>query len=520
MTSATSRKRCPPQRALATLRIGAPALVLLASCTPPPTSIPVTLTAPVPTPTTAPVVLAPPVQIGAAFVYADGAKLVAVPHGEFVMGYGSADNPEHAVILSDYWLYAAEVTNYQYSLCVNQGSCNPPDAADNPQYGEFEALNKPVVGVTHEQASAYCSFVNAELPTEAQWEKAARGDDGRPYPWGNDEPACALLNFGGCTGETSEVTENEDGSSPYGALNMAGNVYEWVADWYDPVYYEVSPNGDPQGPDSGRGRVVRSSGFRSTADQSLSYARSYRSPNDHQPDLGFRCAVGDVSYFAPACTLAPTLEISQMAGVAVDCPRISIHVQISACRYGGGAIVTFENDHPQDPKASFGGIVGCTLLSGAPGSYPLAYECRHASTAVMSSSCTFSGVPAGSCPTNYVLDPATGLCTWQRRSSLGIDCPTGEFYDPVGHCCRITTGNIVDFPACPIGSVFTETKAESYACLPVEAARSSPQVTAAVNPPVCGDVCDLTVALCSVRNLVFCPTTCSCLAVGRKCPEP
>lgn len=495
-------------------------VILIASCSPAPPTIPATLTAPAPTPTSESINLAPPQEIGSAFVYADGTVLMAVPHGEFLMGHGMADNPEHTVILSDFWIYSTEVTNYQYSLCIDQGRCAPPDQSDNPEYQSFNGLNKPVVGVVYEQARAYCSFMNAELPTEAQWEKAARGAEGRPFPWGDEDPSCDLLNINNCLKHTTDVTANPDGAGFYGALNMAGNVYEWVADWYDPVYYESSPPGDPLGPETGRVRVIRSSGFRSSADQSLVYARSFGSPMDHRPDLGFRCAVTDPSFFAPACQLTPRIDEDQSGGVAVDCPEISIEVQVTACRYGGGAVVIFNDDHPQDANASFGGIVGCTRISGRPGSYPLSYECRHASTAVLSSICTYSGVPVGGCPPDYVIDTSSRLCTWSGIRSIGIDCPAGEFYDPIQHCCRITTGRVVDFPICPVGSLFTETSTHAYACLPANVARKSPQVSKEVNPPVCGDVCDLSVELCSIRNLVFCPTTCTCLAVGRSCPKP
>lgn len=492
---------------------------MVGACAAPPTSIPVTLTAPVPSPTPAPIILAPPVAVGSQFVYADGTTLVAVPHGEFIMGHGTADIPEHRILLSDFWIFSTEVTNQQYSLCEALGECTAPDPIDNPAYLSFDGLNKPVVGVTHDQAAAYCRFVGADLPTEAQWEKAARGPEGRPYPWGEAEPSCDLLNFSDCAGESEDVVENPEGASVYGALNMAGNAYEWVADWYDPLYYDSSPQGDPPGPESGRARVIRSSAFRSTADQSLTYARAYSSPSDHRPDLGFRCAVGDVSFFAPACSLPATVDADHMAGATVECPQISIDVQVTACRFGGGAVVTFNNDHPQDPNASFGGIVGCTLLSGQPGTYPLSYECRQASTAVMSSSCTYSGVPEGSCPPHYGFDPAARLCLWNGGRSIGIDCPAGEFYDPVAHCCRITTGNIVDFPVCPTGTVFTETLKDAYACLPGGRALPAPSLIEPINPPVCGNLCELTAEICSVRNLVFCPTTCACLAVGRKCPD-
>jgi sulfatase modifying factor 1 len=502
------------------LRYALLSILFCASCSPPPTSVPVTLTAPVPRPTTVPRNLLPPVQAGSRFTYADGTDLVAVPSGEFIMGHGSADNPEHKVLLSEYWIYSTEVTNPQYSLCVDQAWCSPPEPADNPDFRGFDALNKPVVGVTFEQAASYCAFMNAELPTEAQWEKAARGPDGRRYPWGDSEPTCKLLNYNNCTKQAQTAQSNVEGASPFGARNMAGNVYEWVADWYDPVYYKTSPRGDPPGPDTGAARVVRSSGYHSSADQSLSYARSYTSPKDHRPDLGFRCVVSEPAYFAPACSLAPVIDAARAGVMTVDCPALSINVEVTACRYGGGAVVTFNDNHAQDANASFGGIVGCTLLSGQPGTYPLSYQCRKSATAVMSSSCTYQGVPSGDCPAGYELEAASGMCAWPGARATGIDCPAGEFYDPVAHCCRITTANPVDFPVCPVGTVFTETGRDRFACLPPEIARAGPEISKPIDPPVCGNLCELTVELCSVRNLVFCPTTCSCLAVGRKCPEP
>src|SRR5574340_831324 len=481
-------------------------VALLASCSPPPTQIPVTLTAPPPTSTPAAVDLVPAVEIGSSFSYADGATLVAVPHGEFLMGHGTADDPEHKVILSDYWIYSTEVTNSQYALCVAQEWCSRPSPDDNPDFDAFPAMQRPVVGVSYEQARSYCQFMGGDLRTEAQWEKAARGTDARRYPSGEAEPTCDLANFANCLKHADDVLRRDHGQSIYGAFNLAGNVYEWVADWYDPVYYETSPSGDPPGPQAGRARVIRSSGYRSTPDQLLAYARSQADPDGQRPDLGVRCVVAHPSVFAPACSRTSVVPATRLAGAAVVCPQLSIDVQVTACRYGGGAIVTFNNDQERDANASFGGIVGCTLLSGTPGAYPITYECRRASTAVMTSRCSYQGVPDGDCPEGYRLDGTTGLCKWQGARSLGIECPRGEFYDPISHCCSITTGKPEDFPVCPVGSTFTTTAANAYTCLPAEFLKPPPAVSEPVNPPVCGNLCELTVELCSVRNLVFCPT--------------
>ena len=492
--------------------------VFLAGCSPPPTEIPITLTPPPSVPTNPPVDIVPPLATGSAFVYVDGTTLVAVPHGPFTMGHGTADNPEHTVTLSDFWIYSTEVTNHQYSICESQGRCSVPNPSSNPGYTAYDQQNQPVTGVTYDQAREYCKYLNGDLPTEAQWEKAARGTDARIYPWGEGLPSCELLNFGSCLKATGNVTDHPQGASPYGALDMAGNVYEWVADWYDPLYYQSAPPGDPPGPASGRARVVRSSGFRSRASESVAYARSYSAPGDNRADLGFRCVVKDPRYFAPGCQLAPVAGPEEIRAAREDCPAISVDVRSTACRYGGGAVVTFNDDHPQDPNASFGGIVGCTLLSGQPGSFPLSYKCMRGSTAVMSSSCNYSGLRSETCAAHYTADASTGLCRWDAIRATGIDCPTGEFYDPVAHCCSVSSGDSGDFPVCPPGTVFTRTSPGAYVCFPAGSVGHVAPQSASVNPPVCPNLCDVTVDQCNARNLVFCETTCACLSVGVKCP--
>src|SRR5574340_869447 len=132
----------------------------------------------------------PEMKVGAAWPYVDGTTLVAVPPGPFTMGHGGLDNPEHQVTLGGFWIYSTKVTNQQYARCVAAGQCDPPSARDNLGYAEFADFNNPVTGVTYDQAAAYCTFVHGRLPTEAEWEKTARGPDGNIYPWGSSSPSC------------------------------------------------------------------------------------------------------------------------------------------------------------------------------------------------------------------------------------------------------------------------------------------------------------------------------------------
>jgi eukaryotic-like serine/threonine-protein kinase len=159
----------------------------------------------------------------------DGAMMMYVPEGEFLMGSEEGDSdesPEHTVYLDAYWIYKNEVTNKQYRACIEAGEC----VGDINFYNEND---HPVKFVDWYEADAYCTWAGGRLPTEAEWEKAARGHDGRAYPWGEISPTCALAQFRACNYQTKPVGSFPEGASPYGALDMAGNVWEWVADWYD-----------------------------------------------------------------------------------------------------------------------------------------------------------------------------------------------------------------------------------------------------------------------------------------------
>jgi len=228
---------------------------------------------------TAPVSLPAEADIGDTWTRpTDGMVMVYVPAGEFLMGSSDADSqamddekPQHTVYLDAYWIDRTEVTNAQYRTCVEAGACQEPGCWNN---SDFNAPDQPVVCVIWDDAQAYAAWVGGRLPTEAEWEKAARGTDGRIYPWG-DEFDGTRLNYCDRNCEsawkdtsaddgyalTAPVGSYPAGASPYGALDMAGNVWEWVADRYDAGYYARSPARNPQGPDAGDGRVSRGGAF-------------------------------------------------------------------------------------------------------------------------------------------------------------------------------------------------------------------------------------------------------------------
>lgn len=253
----------------------------------------------------------------------DGMTLIGIPEGEFRMGSGDDDVyaepdelPMRRVFLNGYWIDQTEVTNAMFARCVGAGVCTPPPSAFAPYsphayYATDEFADFPVVNVTWPQAAAYCAWAGRRLPTEAEWEKAARGTDARRFPWewiGVADPR--KLNF--CDqrcpfawhvrevddgyGETSPVGSYPDGASPYQVLDMAGNVWEWTADWYAARAYRDGPLRNPTGPEDGTWRVVRGGSWSDGIHvRALVYARSanryYQAPDTTRSDLGFRCAL-------------------------------------------------------------------------------------------------------------------------------------------------------------------------------------------------------------------------------------
>jgi len=245
-------------------------------------------------------------------VESKGELIQPVPAGEFTMGRSASDEfaacqelhqdcqlsmfmdtePIRTVYLDAFYIDKYEVTNALYRACENQSVCDPPQAINSNTYTDYysnpEFDTSPVINVTWFQAKTYCEWRGARLPTEAEWEKAARGKDERTYPWG-EEINENLANFNYSIGDTIAVGTYENGS-PYDVYDMAGNVSEWVADWYDENYYLGAPTENPPGPVTGDLRVLRGGSWGLVG---LSVSTSHRDaapPSDSNIDLGFRCA--------------------------------------------------------------------------------------------------------------------------------------------------------------------------------------------------------------------------------------
>jgi formylglycine-generating enzyme required for sulfatase activity len=225
-------------------------------------------------------------------------SMVAVAGGELAMGKtetGKAYSPEHKVTLKAFSVDRTEVSVAQYKACVDCGVCKPPlrdgsNTGREPYYGNESYANYPAIYIGWIDAKAYCEGIGKRLPTEAEWEMAARGSAGNEYPWGSTAPTPADANFQSAANDTLPVTDYEKGKSPCGALNMAGNVWEWVADSYDPSYYSSSPTADPKGPATSVIKATRGGGFNSTADNLKTYVRVGNVETAAFSYLGFRCA--------------------------------------------------------------------------------------------------------------------------------------------------------------------------------------------------------------------------------------
>jgi serine/threonine protein kinase len=203
--------------------------------------------------------------------------------------------PMGEIYLDAFWIYQTEVTNAQYRLCVEAGSCSPPDDFSSrtrtSYYGNPDFDSYPVVYVSWADAGSYCRWIGGRLPTEAEWEKAARGTDGRLYPWGDNASRGANANVERYVGDTTAVASYPSGKSPYGLYDMAGNVYEWVIDWYSGSYYGDAPSQNPYGPQSGATHVIRGGSADYREAWATTVFRDYLDSADSTDQIGFRCVI-------------------------------------------------------------------------------------------------------------------------------------------------------------------------------------------------------------------------------------
>jgi formylglycine-generating enzyme required for sulfatase activity len=219
----------------------------------------------------------------------DGAGTGSIPAGTAVMGCDAGDpscpsdaQPAHEVSLADFAIDATEVTEADYAACVADGGCDPVDGAGS-------AADLPLFGAAWTDAAAYCAWRGARLPTEAEWERAARGADGRRFPWGEEDATCSRAALAGCASAPVAVATLA-GDGPFGTADLIGNVAEWVADYYQSDYYGQAPASNPSGPASGGERVIRGGSWLDAPADAAAWTRRHADPLNPQADVGFRCA--------------------------------------------------------------------------------------------------------------------------------------------------------------------------------------------------------------------------------------
>ena len=273
-------------------------LVALYACAEPGTFAPTLVPTKIPaTPTPAPTP-ASTFDIGSVkIIEKDGMKLFYVPAGEFTMGSENGEDnekPVHVASLDAFWIDQTEVTNGMYALCVNNRKCDVPSSKESltrpNYYGEAKYNNYPVIFVDWNRAKTYCEWLVADCQRKLNGKKRLVVQKRLFIPWGNAMPDKNLLNYNNVIGDTTEVGMYLNGASPYGALDMAGSVWEWVTDWFASGYYKNSPASNPLGPESGSTHVLRGGSWNLNDDLVRS---TYRGTHPSEPNLGigFRCAM-------------------------------------------------------------------------------------------------------------------------------------------------------------------------------------------------------------------------------------
>jgi hypothetical protein len=341
---------------------------------------------------------------------------------------------------------------------VATGNCAPPaqqigsPVYSNLQYGDF-----PAVGVTWDMAANYCGWTQAQLPTEAQWEKAARGASGAVFPWGIADPSCSVLNFKGCLGHASGVLDYPDGRSPYGAYDMAGNVFQWVNDFYSEHAYDSIDPRNPTGPAAGDSHVLRGSSYETELPLLPSGVRHFGGSGYTSAELGFRCSVPQPKPLAPFCQLSSYIPTGAgPSGSTCELPKMGVQRNYCAGRVGFATITIPEGAVFRITKPGFScsdAIVNGERLITCSGP-----DETSGKLTVCNAACggepTETGAPVV-CDPGYNLDPSTVSCIY---APIGLDadvagCPVG--YNLIQRGSRkICAIGLNQNGACPLGMYF------------------------------------------------------------------
>ncbi|NQS91106.1 MAG: SUMF1/EgtB/PvdO family nonheme iron enzyme [Chloroflexi bacterium] len=445
-------------------------------------------------------------KAGTAMKWYDDGYIVFVPQGEVTLGDNEYENNlVHSVFVDDYWIYMFKVTSSQYRQCVATGACTAPaDEAPYPDLNDPEIKDKPVIGVTWEQADTYCEWMNGRLPTKAEWEKAARGPQSNTYPWGEDEPTCDLLNYGECEDPAiSEVYEYPEGRSFYQAFDLAGNTFEWVFDLYEDDFISQLPEEIPAGPPDGTERSVRGSDYESIEDMIPSAQLYYLEPEKYRTDLGFRCVLqgAEPKSFANPCiqtAFVPGESAPWQPGPPQAGNMLPQHVEGQCVTDIGSSITQYCANQPlqqggldlsiaalgaddvyvKSSSSNTGGVcidgtdpLGCFGPEGASITFEICATCTPAFQVSQFQyncdcfydlsdtnppTCIYNGGPpvqGETCPAGFVYDQVNDICV--KVVQISEECPDGYEYNPDTDCCTATFAYPAPDPDTPSGSYLT-----------------------------------------------------------------
>ncbi len=442
----------------------------------------------------------PPTEPAMVLEGVGGGSVVFVPGGPFIMGSEETDPnsesdewPQRRVNVPGFWIQQTEVTNEQYAACVAEGECAAPQQPltfNDPAYA-----GHPVQGVTWFQANAYCEYLGGRLPTEAEWEKTARGLQAFTFPWGITDPDCDLTNQQGCNApdNTDPIGTRDEGLSPFEAFDMAGNVGEWTYDWYTAGYYGDAPAANPYGPQSGELKVWRGGGYGDSGNALRTANRNALDPEEALPGLGFRCVLSAQEEIARAPFCQPSYTAFCNPGGSMETglthpdrpaggEQPILRVAGFSCPQRGIVEVSVDLNVPsaEGYTMTVNGLpfTDCVELPEFPGRLYCKGPAAPQGVFVNVTICAPDGEAAAPNLNVVAYQPAggeTGLITYQPAAASLVAynayqqqtaptntddyCPQGYIYNPLNGQCELDTTQ----PGCPDGWTYNP---DLYRCEP------------------------------------------------------